>query len=84
MKRERHVPVVEVAHRVDEDGLGPLPAEREVEGIFVQGDVKAVAVVGVAHGLEAAGHALGVAMFAAGADLGTARDGVPSCLGPLD
>ena len=81
---ERHVPVVQVAHRVDEDGLGTFPAEREAEGVFVKGDFEAVTVMRVADGLEALGHALGVAMLAAGADLGTPRHGVPSCLGPFD
>ena len=81
---ERHVPVVEVAHGVDEDGLGTFPAEREAEGVFVKGDLEAVTVMRVADSLEAVGHALGVAMLAARADLGAPRHGVPSCFGPFD
>jgi Glu-tRNA(Gln) amidotransferase subunit E-like FAD-binding protein len=81
---ERHVPVEQVAHGIDEDGLRALPAEGEGKGVFVEHDPEAIAVMGVADGLQAMSHALGVAVFAAGADLGTARYGVPGGFGPLN
>ena len=57
---------------------------RRPRSVFVEGDLEAVAVGGVASGLQAAGHALGVAVAAADADLGTAGNQVPSSFGPLD
>jgi len=47
-------------------------------------DFEAVPVMSVTDGVEAPGHPFGVAVLAAGADLGTARDRVPRCLSPFD
>ena len=74
----------EVAHGVDEDGAGFFPAEGDIKGVVVEGGAKAVTVVGLAHGVEASGESLGVAVLAAGADFGAAGDGVPGGLGPFD
>ena len=79
-----HVLVEEVAHGVDEDGARLRPAERLVEALGAQLQLEA-ALVGVAgDAAEALGEGFGVAVGAAGADLGAARDGVPGGVGPLD
>jgi len=67
----------EVAHGVDEDGARLFPAEGDIESLGLEGQAEAVAVVGLAHGAEAAGESFGVAVLAAGADFGAAGDGVP-------
>ena len=47
-------------------------------------DLEAIDVVGLAHRLEPAGHALGIAVLAAGANLAAASDRIPRGFGPLD
>ena len=67
----------EVAHGVDEDGAGFFPVQGDVEGLGLEGEAKAVAIVALAHGMEASGESFGVAVFTAGADFGAAGDGIP-------
>ena len=74
----------QIAHRVDENDLRPFPFERLFERVFVQAELEAIAIVWLTHGLQAFRHALGIAMFAAGTDLGAARQRVPGGFGPLD
>lgn len=76
--------VEEVAHRVDEDDLGFLPAQWDFEGLGLQRDGKSIAIGRLSHRLQPARHALRIAMLAAGADLGTASDRVPGGFGPFD
>jgi len=83
-ERQGHLGVKEVAHGVDEDGLGLLPRQGEGEHLGLQGEGEAVDVVGLPHRLEALGHPLGIAVQAARADFGAPRDGVPGGFGPLD
>ena len=46
--------------------------------------LKAGRVAGLAHRLQPVGHPLGIAVLAAGADLGAAGDRVPGHVGPLN
>src|SRR5579859_1396456 len=50
----------------------------------MEGELESVGVIGLAHCLEPERHALGVAVLAAGADLGAAGQWIPGCLCPLD
>ena len=76
--------VKQVAHGVDKNSAGLAPAQRNVQGIGMDGHVKAVAVLGHTGRVEALGHPLGVAMLAAGADLVAAGDGIPGGVRPLN
>lgn len=73
----------QVAHAVYEDGLRLFPGQRQLESVFMQCQLERILVVPRAHRLQALRHAFGVAVLAAGADLGAAGQGVPSGLGPL-
>ena len=79
-----NVLVKEIAHRVDEDSLRLLPSQRKLEHVWLKGHLKAVNVVGLAHGLQPLGHPLGVTVLTARADFGTAGYGVPGRFGPFD
>ena len=80
---ERNILVEEVAHAVDEDGLRLFPGHGQFEGVLVQGQLEGIPVVGGAHGLQPFRHAFGIAVLAAGADLGASGEWVPSGFGPL-
>ena len=81
---ERHAVVEQIAHRVDEHGLRLLPPEWQLQHVRLQCRQETAGVVGLAHGLQSRGHALGVAVLAARTDLGAARHGVPRGFGPFD
>ena len=49
----------------------------------MQRDLESLSVIGLSHGLETFGHPFGVAIGAAGADLGTAGDRIPGALRPF-
>jgi len=74
----------QVAHGIDENRLRFFPGERQTECFLMGSEGEAVAVVFLAHGLEAVGHSLCVAVFAAGADFCAAGDRVPGGFGPFD
>jgi len=76
--------VEEIAHGVDKDHLRFFPAQRNFQGLRMQGQLEPVGVVGLAHGMQTLRHTLGIAMLAARADLGAARQGIPGGFGPLD
>jgi hypothetical protein len=80
----RNLLVEQVAHRADEDGLGLLPPQRQVEEFGVNGQLEPIGVSLLAHALQPPSHALGVAVLAPRADFVAAGDGVPGRLGPLD
>ena len=79
-----HLFVKEVAHGVDEHHLRLLPSERQSKHAGMEGDLEPAAIIRLAHSLETEGHALGVAVLAAGACFCAPRDRVPRGLGPLD
>jgi len=54
------------------------------EHIGMKCDFEAVLVFGDSHCLESFCHPVGVAVVAAGRDLGTSGDGVPSGVSPFD
>lgn len=81
---ERDLRMKQVAHRIHKDAFGGLPLQRQFEHLRLQGYFEAVTVIRQPHGLQAFGEALGVAMFAAGTDLGAPRYRVPRCVRPLD
>ena len=58
-------------------------ANREKSKALVQANLETVHIVGLPHSLEPAGHPLRVAVTAARAYFGAARNGVPGGFGPL-
>lgn len=74
----------QVAHRVHEHEPRGFPPERFFQYGLVKGAIEPVPVFVNPHCLEPGGHALGVAMLAAVADLRAARHRVPRSLGPFD
>ena len=60
---ERDVLVEQVAHRIDEDHARLPPMQRQIEHVRMERELKAVTVVGLAHGAEPLRHALGVAVL---------------------
>jgi len=79
-----HILVEEVAHGIYEDVARLFQVQRIVEHVGMTGHREAVAVVGLAHGLQPRGHALRVAVAAAGAGLGASGDRIPCGVGPFD
>ena len=73
----------QVAHGVNEDGLGFLPRKRQNYRTFMERNLKPV-VVGLTHGVQPFRHALRIAVLAAGADFGTAGYRIPGRIGPFD
>src|ERR1035438_3179730 len=76
--------VEQIAHRVHEHHPWFLPPQRCFQHVFVERELETISVVGLAHCLKTEGHSLGVAVLAAGTDLGAAGQSIPSRLGPLD
>ena len=79
-----HVLVEEVAHRVDEDHFRRLPPQRLRQLFRHEPEVKSLLVRMPGHAPEPLGERLGVAVVAAGRDLGAAADGIPRRVGPFD
>ena len=79
-----YVLVEQVAHRVDEDHLRLRPAQRLGKFLWDQAEIEPLLVGMPWHAAEPLGESLGIAMSAAGADLGAAADRVPGCVGPFD
>ena len=69
---KRHVLVEEVAHGVDEDPARLGPEEGLGQLVGDEAEVEALLVGMAGHAAKALGEGLGVAMGAAGADLGAA------------
>jgi hypothetical protein len=68
---------------IDEDHARPFPVERLGETLGPDGQVE-TAFEGVSrHAAKALGEAGGIAIIAAGADLGATSHRVPRCIGPL-
>ncbi len=80
----RDLRMEKIAHGVDEDSPGLLPLEGEVEDMLVDSRPESLRVVLLPHRLEALCHALGVAVLASWAGLGTACDRVPGRPRPFD
>jgi hypothetical protein len=80
---KRHPLVKQIAHGVHENHPRRFPFFGNLKQIGMQRDVKSVSIPLDAHRLQSVRHALGVAVFAARANLRTTRDGVPRCLGPI-
>jgi len=80
----RHVFVEQIAHGIHENGLGLLPFQRQFQRVLVQGEVKAVGIIRLAHGFEAQRHPLGVAMLARRTNLGATGKRVPRGFRPLN
>src|SRR5476649_1738872 len=74
----------QVAHVIDENPLRRFPLQRKLQHLWLKGQFKAIAVVCLAHRLEAVCHSLRVAVFATGADFGAAGHRVPCRVGPFD
>ena len=69
MNSSGNIFVKQVTHRIHENGLGLLPSKRQFQHVLLQGELKPVGVIRLAHGLQALRHPLGVAVLAARADL---------------
>lgn len=74
----------EIAHRVDEDSTRATPRQRLIQLFRHDAKVEAALEGVTRHASKALREPLGVAVPAAGADLGTAADRVPGGVGPLD
>src|SRR5579859_3650152 len=74
----------EVAHRVHEDHLWCTPAERLGQLFGNEPKIETLLVGMALYTAESLGKSLGVAMFAARANLRTATDRVPSCISPFN
>ena len=61
---EGDILVKDTSHRVHENGSPLAPAERYVECLFVDLDMKALAIIDVPHSLESLSHPLRIAVFA--------------------
>jgi len=73
-----------ITHGIDENGAGLFPMKGDIEHVRLGREFEAVGVLRGTHCPQARGHAFGVTMFAAGADLGAAGDGIPCCFGPFN
>ncbi len=74
----------QVAHGVDKNRARPFPLQRQIKSLRPQLEVEALFKRMTRHSSEPFSKGLGVAMLAAGADLGAACDGIPGGVGPLD
>jgi hypothetical protein len=72
------------AHGVDEDPLRRLPVQGQLQHVRLDRQLEPVAVVRLAHRLEAVRHFLCVAVLATGADLRAAGYRVPRRVGPFE
>src|SRR5256885_14351004 len=81
---ERNVLMKQVAHGVHEDRLRLLPPKWKLKHVWLQREFEAIPIVRLAHRLETFGHAFGIAMLAARANLGATGDRVPGRFCPLD
>ncbi len=79
-----HIRLEQVAHAVDEYGTRAGPFKRLSEFCGNEPEVKASFVGMARHSAKALGKRLGVAVFAAGADLGAAAQRIPRGVGPFD
>ena len=61
---EWDVLVKQVAHRIHKDDTRRLPSQWRIDKVGMKCNVEPIAIVVVAHGFEAMGHALGVAVQA--------------------
>lgn len=83
-KAERDIVVEQVAHRVHEVHRRFVPLERLIQALGENAEGEPVFVPFCTHGLQPPRHGLGVAVFAAGRNLGAARCRIPRLLCPFD
>jgi hypothetical protein len=82
-KRQLDFLMEQVTHRVHEDVSGTTPSTRDVEHVRMRTHGETVDIVPLPHRLESFRHAFGIAVGAAGGDLGAPRHGVPGRFCPL-
>src|ERR1035438_6812332 len=80
----RNSVVKEVAHGVDEDHFGCLPAQRLGELFRYQAKIEALLVGMAGDAAKTLGEHFGVAVLASGAYFCATAYGVPGCVGPFD
>lgn len=80
---EGHIGVEDVAHGAYEDRAALLPSLGCVKVFGVQGQLKAVLILGLTHCMKSASHDFGIAMGTSAGCLGATRDGVPRLFGPF-
>ncbi len=73
-----------VAHRIDKDCAGLLPAQRYFKGMLVKRHPKTIDIIRTARGLQTVSHAFGVAVLAACTDFGASGNRIPSGFSPFD
>ena len=73
-----------IAHRIDKDRAGLLPAQRYFESMGMKCYFEAVGVVGTSGSFQTQGHAFGIAVFTAPADFRAAGHGIPGGFSPFD
>ena len=80
---DRNVLVKQVAHRIYEDRLRFFPSKGQSQHMRLERKFETISIILLTHCLQPFRHSLRIAVLTAGADLGTASDGVPRGIGPL-
>ena len=80
----RQFSVEEIAHAVHEHAARPLPVQRVLEHVRLQGDLESAPVIVLSHRLQAMCETFGVAELASGADLRASGHRVPRRIGPFN
>jgi hypothetical protein len=76
--------VKNVAHGIDKDMAGLLPAQRQGYKVFMKSDFEAILIFLLPYPLESMRHALRITMGTADADSVAPRDRIPGGTGPFN